>query len=561
LPEISPIKSNAFNEQHKRFVTSVNGYIFIVAAALLFVMTPLFLQGSISTGRFSIIVFNPLIMLATYLMSKSTNEKTLILSHKIFCFYLVMNWNITFIMNGGFSSPTAIWLVVAPLFVAIILNAHLAKLTLGLSFISMLIVFTSEALHISLQIEDAINQRTLGIFHIPASLLLAYATINRYAFANETARQAQQTLLNSQQQFLSNIAHELRTPINGIYGVLQILRKKAEITEQQELIDVAAESTQSLTNIINDILQIHHIDKGILSLEQRWSNSQEIFDHLRSLFVPSAQLKKIIFSVRTDDSMPEELYCDKLRLSQVINNITANAIKFTHQGFVKVLASYQDSKLIITVTDTGIGMDEATLAKLFDPFAKGDQSLTSAYGGMGLGMSISQSLVYKMGGTIKAVSTPDIGTVVTISCPLKGRTQHKTDAEEKATDLKQRLKDMSVLVIEDDEASCLTTSQYLKNHCNQVQTATDGADALSKLADENFDLIICDIIMPVMGGREFLNAMQQLGDSTNIIAITGNALHYTKAQFISLGFKGVIYKPYEEEHFIASIKEILQLNI
>lgn len=406
----------------RQFVSDVNWYIFLVSLAVLGFVTFQYVQDKASLGRLLFVSAHPAITFLSYRLSLSNDPARSQFSHRIFCMYLVFSWNVTFIINGGFATPTSVWLILAPLFVVTVLGTKAAVYTVLVSALSMALVLVSQAIFgITLTINDSMNAFNLGLFHVPSALILAFFTMRRYSAANESALNAQQRLLESQQNFLSNMSHELRTPINGIYGVLQILEKNVSDPQNKELIQVAEASTQSLTSIIDDILQVHQIEEGMLALKEEWVESQLLFANVRGLFVPSAQLKNILFSVRIRDSVPPMLYCDALRLGQVINNITGNAIKFTQQGYVKVTASFEAGELTVSVSDTGIGMDQATLYKAFDRFSQADNSSTRRFGGMGLGLSISHELMSLMGGEIKAISSPNEGTTVTITVPLLGK--------------------------------------------------------------------------------------------------------------------------------------------
>ncbi|HSG60013.1 MAG TPA: ATP-binding protein [Pseudomonadales bacterium] len=540
----------------RQFVSDVNWYIFLVTLAVFSFVVFQYFQGKADIGRLIFVSFHPVITFVTYRWSLSKDPAAAQFSHRAFCFYLVFAWNTTFIMNGGFASPTSVWLILAPLFVVTVLGQKAAMYTVLISAINMLVVFLSKQLfNIEIKINDTVDAFTLGLFHIPAALILAFFTMRRYSAANQSALAAQQKLLNSQQHFLSNMSHELRTPINGIYGVLQLIEKNIDDPYNKNLIHAAEVSTQTLTNIINDILHMHQIEKGMLELDEHWSDSRQIFANVRGLFVPSAQLKNIIFNVRVCDSVPDELFCDALRLAQVINNITGNAIKFTQQGYVKVLAKYADDHLIITVSDTGIGMDEAALFHVFDRFSQADNSAARRFGGLGLGLSISHELISLMEGEIKAISSLNQGTTVTISVPLPARSSKQA---ERATqrDLPQiDLAAMHVLLVDDNLTNQLTTRLLLERYVEKVGVANHGKQALEMLTNNTYHVVITDINMPQMDGTELLASLRESGNNIAVIAMTGISGEDSVAELEAVGFNGLIEKPVEEAALLRAILE------
>jgi signal transduction histidine kinase/CheY-like chemotaxis protein len=544
----------------RQFVSDVNWYIFLMTLAVLGFVTFQYVQDKASLGRLLFASAHPAITFLSYRLSLSNDPARSQFSHRIFCMYLVFSWNVTFIMNGGFSTPTSVWLILAPLFVVTVLGTKAAVYTVLASAVSMALVLVSQPLlGIDLTINDSINAFNLGLFHVPSALILAFFTMRRYSAANESALNAQQRLLDSQQNFLSNMSHELRTPINGIYGVLQILAKNNTDPQNKELIEVAEASTQSLTTIINDILHAHQIDEGILEIKEEWVDSQQMFANIRGLFVPSAQLKNILFSVRADDSVPPMLYCDALRLGQVINNITGNAIKFTQQGYVKVTASYEAGELTVRVSDTGVGMDQAALYKAFERFSQADNSPTRRFGGMGLGLSISHDLMLLMGGEIKAISSPNQGTTVTISVPLQGRgTTRDTTAKNKSIVRSMPSIDlaaMHVLIVEDNLTNQLAAQLLLEPYVKHVDIANHGAEALDMLNQNKYHVVLTDINMPTMDGLALLAALRAGANDIPVIAMTATADQASINEFEALGFSDIVIKPVEEAALLRAIIE------
>ncbi len=550
--------TDSIDIEKRQFVSDVNWYIFLTTCAVILFVGWQFWQGNASLGRLVFVALHPLITFTTYYLSRSESDANVHFAHVIFCGYLVLVWNITFVMNGGFASPTSVWLIVAPLFIVTVLGRQAALLAMGVSAIAMAwVLFAKFSLNMSTALNDTIDPFILGVFHVPAALILAYFTIRRYNTANRNAQLAQDRLLHSQRYFLTNMSHELRTPINGIYGVLQILSKKNTDPLQSEFLDAATISTQSLTSIINDILHTHELEQGALEINPQWVDSQQLFANLRGLFIPTAQLKNILFSVKVDQAMPEQLHCDALRLGQVLNNITGNSLKFTEQGYVKVEASYSNDSLTINISDTGIGMNEDTQAHLFERFFQGDATNTKAYPGLGLGLSISKELIGKMGGQITVVSSVGQGSTFTINVPMASRSTGQRPLQPIATDSGRAIDRLNVLLVEDNITNQLTGRLLLEQHVANIDVADHGRDALAQMATTTYDLIITDISMPEMDGIELLAELTARGSKTPLIALTGNADKETVEKLTALGFKSVVAKPVEQQQLLTAIAEAI----
>lgn len=542
--------------EKQQFVSDVNWYTFLVTCAILCFVGWQFWQGNASFARLVFVAVHPIITFTTYRLSRSGNDSKVRFAHWCFCSYLVLVWNMTFVMNGGFVTPSSVWIIVAPLFIVSVLGRKAAVIAMGVSAIAIAwVLFAKFSLNISTALDDTIDPFTLGMFHIPAALLLAYFTVSRYSDANQSAQLTQERLLHSQRYFLTNMSHELRTPINGIYGVLQILGKKNTDPLNSELLEAATNSTQSLTNIINDILQAHQLDQGAFDLHAQWMDSDKLFANLRGLFIPTAQLKNILFSVKVNKDMPEQLYCDALRLGQVLNNITGNSLKFTTQGYVKVEASYNNDTLIIVISDTGIGMNDNTQANLFERFFQGDATNTKAYPGLGLGLSISKELLNKMGGTISLISQVGQGSTFTVNVPMPSRHTEQHTLQPTTTEGGKPMDTLRVLLVEDNITNQLTGKLILEQHVADIEIANHGSEALAKISASSFDLIITDISMPEMDGIELLAELTARGSKTPLIALTGNADQESIEKLTALGFKSVITKPVDQQQLLSAIEE------
>jgi len=355
-------------------------------------------------------------------------------------------------------------------------------------------------------------------------------------------------------EFLANMSHEIRTPMNGVIGMAQLLRFTNPSDEQADYLDNLELSCKNLLALINDILDLSKIESGKMELEyvdfSLHQSIQEVATSQSSLI----RQKKLQLITTIQDQVPELLYGDALRLKQILLNLLGNAIKFTETGVITIsvmVASSQDKtcRIRLGVSDTGIGMTDETVSRIFNSFEQADNSTTRRFGGSGLGLSICRRLAELMGGTIRAESTPGKGSSFIVELPFEIsmiQLEIMPDQQQELPAAKEKTA-LKLLVAEDNTMNAATTVAMLKLLGHQTEVATNGQAALELWHTGRFNAILMDIQMPVMDGCLALSVIRQQEQKTGghipVIAMTAFALQGDRERFLAQGFDGYISKP------------------
>ncbi len=382
--------------------------------------------------------------------------------------------------------------------------------------------------------------------------------------AKEQAEQANQF----KSEFLANMSHEIRTPLNAIMGMTYLVQNTELTPRQQDYISKISSSSNTLLGVINDILDFSKIEAGHLDIEQTHFLLEGVFENLSNLESMSAAEKgvEIIFSI--DKNIPHTLIGDPLRLGQILTNLTSNALKFTEKGQIVVavrLLEEQTKHVVLhfSVQDTGIGIEQNQLTRLFDPFTQADGSTTRKYGGTGLGLAICKQLVTMMHGEISVESTPGQGSTFYFSARF-GRSLDVTDKLYLPT---PDLRGMRVLVVDDNAIARETLQAMLESFSFNVSTASSGTAALAKLecptekkTKRPYDLVLMDWQMPGMDGVETSRMIRKRGwlpQIPTIIMITAYGRKEVMRSASQVGIKGFLVKPINPSILFDTIIEAL----
>ncbi len=372
----------------------------------------------------------------------------------------------------------------------------------------------------------------------------------------------------TKEKFLANISHEIRTPINGIVGMIKLLEATPTLPQQRKYIDAIRKSSETLQVLINDLLDLSIIDSGKIKLEQIGFRPKHLLTALTDSFMYSAQKKGLHLTLNYDPYIDQILIGDPIRLNQILQNLIANSLKFTPKGYIKLYALRINddptfARLRFIVEDSGIGIPKENLHKIFESFEQGDEQIPRNYGGTGLGLSIVKRLVDLQHGTISVESSENKGTTFTIEIEYPVGTESDIEsyknapgqpqADKRSLDLSER----HLLLVEDNDINLLYLKMILEKWNCKVDTAPNGLQALEMLKENDYDLILMDVLMPVMNGFEATNFIRsKFGkpkSNVPIIAITANAMKDDIEKCKAAGMNGYLSKPFKPDELKAVI--------
>ena len=359
----------------------------------------------------------------------------------------------------------------------------------------------------------------------------------------QRAHEAAEAGSHAKSTFLANMSHELRTPFQGLLGSLQLVDGAPLDATQRRHLQLARDAGRHLLAILNDVLDAARLEAGTLKVGEDSVAPRELIEDVRALMAGAAAERGLSLHAHVDPAVPARVRLDATRVRQVLFNLLSNAIKFTPpQGRADLEVSVRGDELVFAVADTGVGMDTATMSRLFQRFSPGDESTSRRHGGTGLGLEISRQLSRLMGGDIEVHSQPGRGSRFELRLPLR----RCDEPAPPPTPQPHRIGRLQLLVAEDNEVNREVLAAMIDHLGHDVHFAPDGHAAVQAIVDSRFDLVLMDLHMPGMDGFEAARAIRTMADdraALPIVALTADAFEATRERCMAVGMDGFLGKP------------------
>ncbi len=415
-----------------------------------------------------------------------------------------------------------------------------------------------------------------GRYSVVAALARDITELKRQSAELVKAKDEAERSLKVKERFLANMSHEIRTPMNGVIGMVDLLNDTVLNDEQRDYVRTIRRSSETLLNILNDILDLSKIEAGKMALHEAPVALGEIFEKLIALFGQQANAKRNRLFYTLAPDLPKFVIADQTRLLQILSNLTSNALKFTEDGTVEVAASLVSkrgkfNRIKVEVRDSGIGISAENIGLLFNSFSQVDTSSRKTFGGTGLGLSISKELASLMKGEVGVDSTVGMGSTFWFTVELKETMISPTQSpSEAAADMKVAdfFTDYHpvILLVDDNVVNRKVASEILRRSGCVVTSASSGPEAIEKVAagsgqgDNRFDVIFMDIQMPDMDGVETTRYLRQHHASVlpPVVAMTAYSMREDRQRFLAQGLDDYIAKPIRAQGLIAKVGEIVK---
>ncbi len=376
-----------------------------------------------------------------------------------------------------------------------------------------------------------------------ATVQLLEKEVHDRTLAENEARRSEQ----AKASFLAAMSHELRTPLNGMIGASQMLKEGELPSKKKELLDVVLQGSETLLELINNVMDLSRLDSQTIELEKVPVNIRELLKQTLAPLNFQAKEKGVNFRLIIEDDIPEFIEGDPTRLRQVLLNLVGNAIKFTSVGEVEVILDTALDRLRLKVADTGIGISKSAQESLFEPYVQADKTMMRRFGGSGLGLTIVKQLVSAMEGKIVVSSVPGRGSTFTVFLPFNSASKPAI-APTRRADI--RLSSLNIVVVDDNAVNRMVLSRLLEVDGHKVVTLANGKEAVEYVQDHSVDIIMMDLQMPVMDGVTATRKIRSLDGSRStipIVAVTANVVHEVPEDLFRQGMNGFLSKPFKQE--------------
>ena len=372
----------------------------------------------------------------------------------------------------------------------------------------------------------------------------------------------------SKSAFLATMSHEIRTPLNGVLGMAHSLKSDNLPREQADKVMTILDSGKTLMSILNDVLDLSKIEAGRLEIVPSNADLRHIIGRVHKLYLPMAEEKGLLLTLQMDEDIPQYVSCDRVRVRQCLSNLLSNAVKFTEKGEVAVRVSCEQGEgvavsIVISVSDTGIGMSEEICRRLFAEFTQAESTTARRFGGTGLGLAITRRLARLMQGDVTVESAPGEGSTFSFNFATTIVQTGPTPMPESASVLPVAsggLRGKRVLVVDDNAINRQVAQLFLRLMDVEVSEAENGLVALELLATQRFDIILLDVHMPVMDGAETIRrirASNAAWSGVAVIALTADAMSGDRERYRAMGMDGYASKPISQDELILEMYRVL----